>query len=282
MRDLVLITTYNRPEYLRLCLEYLSKARGINNKIIWICIDRGNSLIREFYEVLNDFRELDFSVKVRPEHSYLGNTFNTLEAYKEAYKTDANLVYLVEDDVLVTPDFFEWHEEVQNKNDLICSVAYRCSRNSNRLRSYEHDPEAYFISSKDYASIGVCWKREKLDYITTHANSEYYKDLVGYLKKHFPNNKFSSCFTEQDGLVMRLLGETHGYVAWPFVPRAYHFGVWGYNRPRGSRLSYQEIKEMIHNEQKIKMVDKDFGDIEPMPIEPIPAWTKLNCVQRID
>ena len=160
--DIVLVTTYNRPDYLRLCLEYLSRAAGIENKEIRICIDRGRSLLREFYEVINDFRPaLNISTVIRPEHSYMGNSMNTLESYKEAYQTDAEFVYLVEEDVLVQPDFFTWHEAVQGMGSFMCSIAYRCSRNSEARRDIA-DPAACFTSARDFASIGVCWATREI------------------------------------------------------------------------------------------------------------------------
>lgn len=280
--DIVLITTYNRPDYLRLCLEYLAAAAGIGNCEVRIYIDRGKGLLREFYDVVNDFRtQVNLSTIVRPEHSYMGNSFNTLEAYKEAYQTDARFIYLVEDDVLVRSDFFKWHEAIQSRGDFMCSIAYRCSRNSEARRDIT-DASAYFITARDYASIGVCWRREKLAPVIEHAKEEYYRDLKGYLVSHFPNNRFSDCYTEQDGLIMRIMGETHGYTAWPYAPRCYHFGVVGYNRLRGPQLSYHEIKEMIYDPAKIAAADRDFHDIEPMPSDPIPTWEphQLHCVQR--
>lgn len=282
--DTVLITTYNRPDYLRLCLEYLTRADGIENKEIRIYVDRGRSLVREYYEVLGDFcNSLHIASIFRPEHSYRGNTFNTLEAYKEAYQTDAKFVYLVEDDVLVTPDFFQWHEAIQNTGDYLCSIAYRCLRNS-QARKDITDPQAYFTTACDFASIGCCWRRTRLASVVEHAKKEYYENLEAYIMKHFHDNRFFTCFTEQDGLIMRVLGATNGIVAWPYIPRCYHIGFAGYNRLRGPRLSYAELKETIHNEQKIKEADRDFHDIEPVPTEPVAKWdaTKLYRIQHFD
>lgn len=281
--DIVLITTYNRPDYLRLCLEYLSRAEGIADKEIWICVDRGRALIREFYEVVCDFRALNISVLFREPHTHHGNSHNTLEAYKEAFYTNARFVYLVEDDVLVQPDFFKWHEAVQACGDFMCSVAFRCGRNA-EARTDIVDPEAYFTTARDYASIGVCWRREKLAPVIEHAKDEYYSDLTGYLERQFPNNRFADCFTEQDGLIMRVLGATHGLVAWPYVPRCYHIGFAGYNRPRGARFTTAELREIIHDPAKVAAADCDFHDIEAVPTEPIPFWepSKLHCLQKFD
>ena len=284
MSDIVLVTTYNRPDYLRLCLDYLSRAAGIETKEIWVCVDRGRSLIREFYEVLGDFNKtLRIVIKFRPEHSYMGNSMNTLESYKEAYQTDAEFVYLVEDDVLVQPDFFTWHEAVQSMGGFMCSVAYRCVRNA-QARTDITDPAACFTTARDFASIGVCWRRTRLAPVVAHARQEYYEDLKEYLVKNFPFNRFSDCFAEQDGLIMRVMGVTHGITAWPYVPRCYHIGFAGYNRPRGARLSYAELQETIHNAEKVRAADKDFGDIEVVPTSPVPDWSPrdLHIIQNFE
>ena len=282
MHDIVLITSYNRPDYLRLCLDYLARAEGVETKEIRLYVDRGRGLIREFYEVLNDFKHLNIQVTFRPEHTYHGNSYNTLEAYKEAYHTNAEFVYLIEDDVLITKDFFKWHEAVQARGDYLCSIGYRCIRNSEALRS--EDPCAYFESSRDFASIGVCWRRTRLAAVIRHAREEYYQDLNGYLAKRFANNRFADSFTEQDGLIMRILGESHDTIAWCCRPRCWHTGFTGYHRLRSPRLSYDQLKEVIHDPLKVKACDLDFGDIEAVPTEEIPSWNKNNlyCLQRFE
>lgn len=278
--DIVIITTYNRPDYLRLCLEYLSRAQGAREKEIWVSIDRGKGLYREFCEVILDFRNwLNVRTIVREPHSYMGNSMNTMEAYKEAYQTGAKHVYLVEDDVLVQPDFFTWHEAVQSRGDFFCSIGYRCLRNAKVYAGFT-DPAAYFTSRCDYASIGVCWRREKLEPVVKHARPEYYSDLGGYLNRTFPNNRFSDSFTEQDGLIMRVLGEQHGNIAWVYIPRCYHVGFNGYNRPRGPRLSYSEIQETIHNQEKIRAADLDFHDIEVVPTSAVPDWKPCDLYEH--
>jgi hypothetical protein len=281
--DRVIITTYNRSAYLKLTLEYLSRAEGIADKEIFIYADRGLSgqSLMDMCDVVREFPQLEIKTFIRPQHNYQGNSYNTLEAYKEAYYSEAKFVYLVEDDVLVQPDFFRWHEAVQAQGDYLCSVAYRCRRNP-EARTDFMDPSAYIVSQADFASIGCGWRREKLAAIIEHAREEYYSDLSGYLEKHFPKNRFSSGYTEQDGLIMRIMAVTNAMVAWPCgYPRSFHFGVAGYNRPNGPRLSYEELKEMVYSPEKIKIADRDFGDIEVMP-PPTPPWTTVYCAQRIN
>ena len=177
--DIVLIPAYFRPEYLSLCLEYLSKAEGArDDKQYWICQDfrhadehRYGVQLRWTKEVIEKSPLPVRYIERRP-HEYPGNSYNTLEAYKEAHATNARFVYLVEDDCLVTEDYFRWHEAIQEKeNAILCSVGYRCIRNGEARKDIT-DPGAYFVSSRDFASVGVCWKRERLGPVVAHARPE--------------------------------------------------------------------------------------------------------------
>ena len=240
MMDIILVPTYMRPEYLFLCLERIANSERPTDSEIWICQDfrfddehRHKLGIDWTNEVLDYWRgRLPIKFVRRRPHGFEGNSHNVLEAYKEAFNSSARFIYLIEEDVFVQPDFFRWHEAVQAEGDFMCSVAYRCSRNSEAATDIT-DPNAYFTSQRDYASIGVAWRREKLAPVIAHASTEYYRDTSAYMVRTFPGNRFAGDFSEQDGLIMRVMWETHGTVAWPYVPRAYHLGWYGYHRPDG-------------------------------------------------
>lgn len=147
-----------------------------------------------------------------------------------------------------------------------------------------NDPNAYFLSSRDYASIGVCWKREKLAPIVKHCVDEYFENLDGYMLRTFPGNRFAGDFAEQDGLIMRVLWETKGIIAWSFVPRVFHMGWYGYHRPNGQRPNghldqkISILRGLIHNQEQLKIVAPDFGDIEAMPRDSNLNFNKLHKV----
>jgi hypothetical protein len=295
MSDIVLVPTYFRPEYLSLCLEHLSKATGIEGKEIWVCQDfRENDEYRHMLEmqwtaaVIDQWKEkLPIRFIRRGKHSFSGNSCNVLNSYKEAFNTDARFVYLVEDDVLVMPDFFQWHEAVQADGDYWCSIAYRCSRNS-EARKDVTDPNAYFTTCRDYASIGVCWKREHLGPIVAHAKEEYFAAMESYMTTVFKGNRFAGDFAEQDGLIMRVMWNQRATTAWPFIPRCFHMGWYGYHRPNGFRPNghldqkISALRGLISDPARLKDAAPDFGDIEPFPTTPVEPWSKLYKVQHFD
>jgi hypothetical protein len=297
VKDIVLIPTYNRAEYLNLCLEYLANTiRTQTEKEFWVCQDfrqnddhRYRIQMSWVDEVIAKYRgPLTVHKFTTVPHNYIGNSFNVLESYKKTFSTDARFVYLVEDDVMVRPDFFVWHENVQEvEPDAMCSIAYRCSRN-HEARTDVVDPGAYFTTARDYASIGVCWKKENLLPLLEHGVPAYYNDMDGYIGRQFPGNRFSTDFCEQDGLVMRCMWNERTFTAWPYVPRAYHIGFRGYHRPNGfsSNGFWQQksdaLRAIIHDPVAVKNADRDFGDIEVVPNVTVEPWQKLIKIQHFD
>lgn len=291
--DIVLIPAYFRPEFLALCLEYLSKAEGArDNKEYWVCQDfrehddARHSIEARWTKDVIESSPLPVRFVQRKPHNFPGNSYNTLEAYKDAYMTDARFVYLVEEDVIVTPDFFLWHEAIHTvEPETMCSIGYRCSRNP-EVRKDISDPSAYFTSRKDYASIGVCWRREHLDVVVEHAHPGYYMNMGGYLDARFPRDVYSGWFHEQDGAIMRVMHEQYAFTCWPVNPRAFHVGGYGYHRPGGRRPDGQltakidTLRQWIHDAEILKVVAPDFGDIEPVPQDMHYSWEKLHKVQE--
>jgi len=85
---------------------------------------------------------------------------------------------------------------------------------------------------------------------------------------------------------MRLLWTTGGVVAWPYIPRCYHVGFYGYHRPDGKRPDgllqdkIAKLRGIIHSADRIAEVSYNFGDIEPVPTESNPPFGELVKVQH--
>jgi len=298
VKDIILIPTYLRPEYLQICLEHLANTKATpTQKEFWICADQRPDDEYRWKIILDWQKEVigawHVSLPMRffqgPKHQFNGNSFNVIESYKKAHhEAGVRFVYLVEDDVLVTPDFFRWHEAVAAAEpESPCSIAYRCSRNAKAFRNILR-PEAYFTTARDYASIGVRWTAAALEKVIEHGAPEYYGDQSGYIQRRFAGNRFAGDFCEQDGLIMRVLWEQRWFTVWPYVPRCYHMGWYGYHRPNGKRpqgfleAKVAEIKATISNPGKLASAAPDFGDIEPYPTEVMPEYSGLEKLQHFD
>lgn len=297
MRDVVIVPSYFRPEYLALCLEYLAAADGAKEKEVWVEQDRAfgkqGHLLAELpavRQVVNahslnkSFAKLEY--RERPHNPYIGNPCNFMEAYLRAYEQDFRYVYLVEDDVLVAKDFFRWHEAVQETDDFFVTVGWHCVRNPKALPST--DPTEYITSLRDYSSIGVCWKREKLAPLVKHAHAAYYVNMAGYLSKAFPYSPIpAGQWTEQAGVVTRLLHENVGrLIAWPSLRRVSHVGVNGYHRPNGHRFTGSLNQRILDlraavSDTRIQGMSKDFeDDIEPITVPGPWESSQLRKVQH--
>jgi len=292
MKDLVLIMTYQRPEYLWHCLDSLVKAEGRNGKDVAIFHDHhphDTGGTRESLEVFKDFVDRDALSLVwidQARNSWHGNSFNTLEAYRWAFaQHEYRYVYLIEDDLLVANDFFKWHETVQASGNYFCTVGRPCPHNRSYVPS--DDPSLYCVSSRDYASLGVCWKRENLDAVVAHANAAYYGNMVWYCRTHFPSSNMGSEFTEQDGLIERVVkADASRLTAFPCRSRVFHIGVTGYHRPNGPRFhgAWRQRADQLGQAMLTGMLArmrKDFVELNDIDQpRPTPEWSELKVSQR--
>src|SRR5208282_2009812 len=296
-RDVVLVTTFYRAEYLWTCLQAIADAEGGPAKEVWVAQDHhtgehgtelqqaeNRQVFEHFLTLLPKLRWID-----RAPHNYQGNSYNCLELYKEAYgQQDVRFVYLVEDDILVEKDFFRWHEAAQAHGHC----AYMCS--VGRLQTdrpdwpNSDDPNALIESGSDYTSWGSCWYRPRLEALVEHANVNYYNNMTGYIVNRFRNSPFGNVWVEQDGLIRRVLMETKQLTVSPAVKRAYHIGLTGYHRLRGHRFigtlqeRVKQLYEVLHN-GTIPALRKDFIELDDIdvPRGSTPPWENLHVIQRL-
>jgi hypothetical protein len=237
MKDVVLIPIYFRPEYLQICLEKLSACRGIQEKQIWLLQDNHpndeytHKLEADWtHQVINSWRgTLDLQFFLSDVHMTDGNSRNVLEGYKRAYAANSRYVYLIEDDVLVTNDFFDWHERMQDQGDFFCTVGSNCFWHNREKICSVRDPSAYYIA-KSYGSYGVCWKPKNMKTFLQYAIPAYYLNMLSYLHERLGGTPLGDIFTEQDGLIERCIWLSDKKAAFPYVSRAIHAGYYGYHR----------------------------------------------------
>lgn len=254
MQDLVLVPTFDRPEMLWLCLEHLAQCPTVKDVQIRVVVDahigQPPPNKAEIEAVLEKFPQLSLQVGYRTPHQFHGNSYNLLMAYQDAYHTEAEFVYLVEDDVMVHPLFFAWHRLQHQDPELGCSIAV------------VKEPQ-YGV----YASLGVCFRRERLKMIVPHCRVGYFQNMREYCRVHFSRMK-SDC--EQDGLFCRLLvGKT---VVWASTSLAQHVGWYGYHRKRSIRPQgtlperYKQVKRALANSDILRECVRDFWDIKPLQL----------------
>jgi hypothetical protein len=228
MNEGILITTYKRPEMLFHCLALI---RAFEPEIP-VCVfpDRGTLDDEELEEVIEAFPAAHWMFV--PVHDYPGNTFNTMEAYRWAYNEGWDRTYLIEDDVMIHPDFFKWHRaqhDDEDSHELFGSMAWIFNRHAPIVEMDMRQPWYY--------SIGVCFARDKLRLIVEHATPNYYIDMPAYLAQHFKtsplNDPMNIQHFEQDGLIQRIIDKEKMQTVSPGIAKCTHLGFYGYNRGWG-------------------------------------------------
>jgi hypothetical protein len=293
--DRVIIPTYFRPEYLYLCLEHIAQAEGGRDLQIHVLHDHhigesGNlSQLEADMRIVRDrfehgvFKFIYFYD--RPAHSSYGNSLCVLEGYVEALKHYPERVYMIQDDVMVAPDFFRWHLALQKRfPNCFCSSGWY---NPHQLIGNDR-PNAYVRSEIDYASIGVCWPHEALAEVVQHACADYYYNPIQYLATHFPNAPWPpEHWREEDGLIKRMILQpgAHRTTLWPLKARCAHIGVTGYHRTgrifTGPLLTrVEELRTAMQTPDIAKMTNEDWGAVDIHPLPPYTPWNEADLEEH--
>ncbi len=266
--DIALIPCATRPEMLHHCLERIK-----------LCKDRPKVLFhvdfkhdKDIFTVIESY-PFEKEVIVNSRHAWNKLPVNILRGYREAVNRTDDLVYMIEDDVMISTDFFNWHKKVHEvEKEIFCSIG---SRNNNHDRSLdlEQDPSKYYKSHLTYQSLGVCFQKEILiDYVLPHANDSYYSNNQKYCPENYPASQLGNQWCEQAGLIRRIQEYNRFPIVYPFLPRAYHAGFYGKNR-RGRitghiRKKIVKVGNIIFSKEAMQANSMNGGYYDDsMPIE---------------
>lgn len=248
MKDVVIFPAYFRPEFTYLSLENIYIADDQHEKEVRVYHDCKVGDDVRFKEEWEDIQTVlaywkrGFGSKLRtilrsPNDSY-GNSKNILEAYKQAYlESDVQFVHLIEDDIFITTDYFDWHRDIQSRGEFFATIAGETDRNPNPdnygIKLPDGAKNAFFLSDQ-YASLGVCWKRQNLAWVMDHAIPSYYQNPTLHILKHFKTSSLGLTLIEQDGLIQRIAEQQFQQFAYSMPCRAFHVGMYGYHRGIGA------------------------------------------------
>ena len=259
--DTVIIPCYKRPEYLSVWMEILQKSRLADKQFYIFCLDHGFDSY--YLKILENFPYPYGIVKTPYTRYRIGKqSFNVLNGLMVGAKHSSGLVHYIEEDVFISRDYFEFHQEIhRQQKDIFCSIATK--NNNSRFKTDGYLQHYYLSDRPDYQALGSCFKKEMIYKIGTHFTNEYFENPVLYCRRHFPISVIGPYFVEQDGLIRRILEREKLKVAFPHVPRAFHGGIYGYNRDRFSvkKMKFEErvefIKQTAFNLEKLKSFHKN-------------------------
>ncbi len=241
--NVCLIPCYQRPEFLHWVLKFIGRNDEADDILFLFCVDYGYD--SRVLKLIKDFPYEKKIVKRKSKNFGDKLSYNILDGYKRATELTDDLVYMIESDVFVSNDFFNWHNLVHADKDIFCSIAVK---NVNSNYSTGNSLEKYYTTDNDYMSCGVAFKQEVLkEFILPHVNKKMFKHTYGYVMKYFGDSRFGDKWLQQAGLIRRIQElKTDLPIAYPHVPRAYHAGFYGSNRPpTHGNLRYDVKKERV-------------------------------------
>lgn len=286
MKDVLLLPNYNRPEFLEVTLDLISKNKGFEDLYFIFALDVGYK--RSLRKVIHRFvseHNLEYEIVETPNHRYdLGKqSFNLLNGYRIAANKTKEFVFMVEDDVFVSNQFFRWHYAVHEENpNIFCSIATK----NNNTGSKDLGWYKYYLIDGDYQSLGVCFRKDVLQNILSFATKHYFEDPIRYCKAKFPNSSINNVHVEQDGLIRRVMEISLAPAAFSYSGLAYHAGFYGYHRGRKIVGTHEEkvkkIREICFSKEKMREAsEREEFYRDSIPVELNLTWVEPKLVEVV-
>lgn len=253
--SVVVIPCMSRADFLEVCLDYIVKADDFDKHKYLFCLDYGFN--PEVLKIINKYPLMAAAMKVPDNHLKEGKqSYNVINGLIKAAEVSDDKVYYIEDDCLISKDFFTFTGGVVDKEDVYCCVASMSDRPT--IKPVD-DGNCYYIkeNDNDYRGIGVCFSTAKInEYLKPHHDMRYYRNIKGYCTRYFPDSVLKGQWTEQDGLQRRIIEKNKLRVAFSSVPRCFHAGFYGYHR------SVKVAYDVLSHEDKVKFIYDHVFDLE--------------------
>jgi len=239
--NVIMRVAYNRPEMLRLSLDYEIKAREFHmlpGKFhTFFVVEYGAP--QKIFDIIETY-PFAYSVRIRPKK--FGLSKNILEGMKEAFDVAKDYIIYIEDDILVHKTYFKYMDVLSNMSELgkyTVLSAYNKTDDNNVNTVYKGNHYcawASLITKKffvDYIDRCVC----PLYYENYATRSRFVLRLNAEFKEYWGKKyKYKNdMHNEQAGLINRLIDVASiledSYVILPTTNRQMHIGLVGKNRP---------------------------------------------------
>ncbi|RLD66319.1 MAG: hypothetical protein DRI84_05030 [Bacteroidetes bacterium] len=251
-KNVIVRPVFNRPEMLKLSLDYEIAAREhymLEGGFVTVfVVEHGTTpkvieLIEEYpYEKLFLVRKQRF-----------GLSANILEGMKASFGEADDYVIYIEDDVLLHKAYFQYVDEVlklEEKFSLVSAYTPSDTKDVNGIYRGHH-----------YAALSPCISKHFFKtYVEPCACDKFYRSpaqfcvsLNNNYKDYWESKRYKykdSQHHQQAGLINRLVDvamiEEGLHVAMPHVNRHQHIGFYGFNRP-GKGIPGANYEERLEN-----------------------------------
>lgn len=225
--EIVNVIAWRRPDFLAATLIRLARADrpGLHYRIN---VDHDPDL--RIFRPLGQFADAVAKHRIelfeREPCKDQGPTRNMLQALHESTEYDADLIHMIEDDIFVSSEYFEYHHSAHDLvPDAFCVTACKPD-----LDAAPVGPQnAHQVTLRPFApTVGTSFRPERLREILAYLPMSYLDDRVEHLRRTFPNHPCAphlwSGIDGAMGRVRHLMGRP---TVFPEVGRAYHAGFIG-------------------------------------------------------
>ena len=307
-KHVVVIPCFNRPEMLWWNIDCIKKAEMADQ--MYYVFKPDTLFDQKILEIIKDF-PFEHEVLTMPNTAIsnlrnLGRqSYNVLTGYQYAASITDQMVFLIEEDIMIGKDFFKWHLEVHRDSpDIFCSIAVLNHNRQNigaEAMGEAFGVEDYYLTTKDFCSWGVAIHSQDIkQFIDRNCTHEYFMEPMKYIARKLPCDFVGPTFVEQDGLIRRIQGlscrpyqseERKGLtyyedmaIAYPFKARAFHAGLYGkgrmkppaFSRSGSLQAAIDYVGSIIFSEAAMKAHIENpdfFEDSKPQPLV-LPDWKK--------
>lgn len=248
MKKVVVMPAFRRPEIAALSLEKLALACSLDTDVRIYLDTCGDERLEEFQYVRDTYFPTATIYRAGLHVIAPSGSWNILNSLAQGFDTKADLVFFIEEDVLVSRNFFKWHEARHSEYPYFVTSGRKLK---NRDTSY-------------YSNPGSCFSKEALSLIVPHICLEYFADQAGYLDKHFPGMDDAGIL--DDGLIRRVMRSVQGKAIAADPAIAFHYGFRYYNRLEPWMISGSIQNRIIEARkifEKVNPNDRYSQDFEP-------------------
>jgi hypothetical protein len=218
--SVVVMPACKRPEFLALALEKLDKAADAPEDVRIFLDTSPESRVMEVEWVRDKYLPRAQIFHAPPHIEAPSGTWNILNAIRQGYETGAELIYLIEEDVMIRPEtFFPWHRSIHDAGAHDGTVLATCGRVEKRLER---------LFGEQYTNPGSALTRALIRELIPHMNDSYFSNPADYVLAEF--EPWIGMSILDDGLIRRVIKKAGGKSLTATEGVAVHQGFFYYNR----------------------------------------------------
>jgi len=249
MKFAVAIFTWNRPHMFDLSLKHLAECRGAQHIPIHVYLDGGRTSESEIQNIIDKYKDKFAATSLTCRPVNWGLTRNILISVQETFARGYDVVCLLEDDVLCSKDFLEYHKRCHTtldfeKLNLLAIAGY--TKEGPKAADGMNPAEAIFLQQW-YTPDGVSFRRNEWNLVEERMK-DYLRDPIGTLNsmkdaviKAEPQRQDMWVgnmpkYVAQAGYIQRIRAARGMKIVCPCMSRCQDIGFYGTHEPSGLKV----------------------------------------------